>query len=246
MKLSPDSSAKHVPLLQSIESQISAGGLGLGEMVRIGDDEVNGISQNMPVNPEKHSQVTKSLSSSMHSPLVQLMKSHSEILAIGVGETMTELEGVAVIGKLELSETTLEGMDEEGGGEDEGRRRNSELEIENVKGEELKEGVGVRNGTRRLSELETTKRNEEGMEIGLDITVGVEVMRGVLGMDRSQNSPVNPAKHWQVKLSPKSSATHVPLLQSTMSQICIGGLGVGVGTNIKDSIGTSQNSPVYP
>ena len=47
-----------VPLLQSIKSQISKGGLGLGETVGTGDDEGSGISQNRPVNPEKHSQVT--------------------------------------------------------------------------------------------------------------------------------------------------------------------------------------------
>ena len=93
-----------VPLLQSIKSQISIGGLGLGVMVGAGlaDDEGRGISQNMPVNPGKHSQVIKSPSSSMHIPLVQLMKSHSVMLVVGVGETRIELEGGAIVGKLGL------------------------------------------------------------------------------------------------------------------------------------------------
>ena len=265
-----------VPLLQSTKSQILIGEVGLGEKVGIGDDEASGISQNMPVNPGKHSQVTKSLFSSMHSPLVQLMKSHSEILAVGVEETRTELEGVAsVIGKLELSKTVLEGMKEEGGRKEEGNRINSELEIEKVKAGELKEGVGVRKGTRRLSELETTVANDEEMEIGSDLVgvgvkseklregvgvrkgtrrlselemtkrndekveigsdlVGVRVMKDELGISISQNSPVNPTKHWQVKFSPKSSVTQVPLLQSIRSQI------LGCGRSV------SQNCPVNP
>ena len=184
-----------VPLLQSTESQISKGGLGLGEMVGMGDNEGSGISQNMPVNPEKHSQVTKSLSSSMHSPLVQLIKSHSDMLAVGVGETRIEVEGADVMGKLELSWTVLERIKgEEGGGrEEEGRRTNSELKAEREKAGELRrEGVGVRKGTRRLPELEMTKRKDEnGSEL-----VGVGTIRDVLGvMGTSQKSPVNPAKH---------------------------------------------------
>jgi hypothetical protein len=220
-----------------MKSQTSMGGLGLGEMVGIGDDEGSGISQNIPVNPGKHSQVTKSLSSSMHSPLVHLIKSHSETLAIGVGETRIELEGADVMKKLELSGTVLERINAEDGGgrEEEGRRTNSELETE---AGELREGVGVSKGTRRLSELEmTNSKDENGSEL-----VGVGVIRDMLGMmDTSQKSPVNPAKHWHVKLSPKSSAKHVPLLQSMRSQICIGGLGEGVGViDVIDSIGTSQ------
>lgn len=184
-----------VPLLQSIESQISKGGLGVGKIVGTGDDEGSGISQNMPVNPEKHSQITKSLSSSMHSPLVQLIKSHSDTLVVGVGEMRIELEGADVMGKLELSWTVLERMTgEEGGGrEEEGRRTKSELETEREKAGELRrEGVGVRKGIRRLSELEMTKRKDEnGSEV-----VGVGVMRDMLGvMGISQRSPVNPAKH---------------------------------------------------
>lgn len=111
VKIPPNSSAidAHVPLLQSINSQISMGGLGLGETVRMKDDVIVstiGTSQNKPVNPGKHSQVTKSPSSSIHTPLVQLMKSHSVILAVGVGETMIELKGGAVnVGKLELIAT---------------------------------------------------------------------------------------------------------------------------------------------
>ena len=54
---------KHVPLLHSIKSQILNGGLGVGEAVRIKDDEGvevmkvevgNRISQNSPVYPAKH------------------------------------------------------------------------------------------------------------------------------------------------------------------------------------------------
>ena len=108
VKFPPNSSAidLHVPLLQSIISQISMGGLGLGETVRTKDDvtvSTIGTSQNMPVNPGKHSQVSKSPSSSIHTPLVQLMKSHGLMLGVGVGETRIELEGGAVnVGKLEL------------------------------------------------------------------------------------------------------------------------------------------------
>ena len=99
----------HVPLLQSITSQISIRGLGLRETVRTKDDvivSIIGISQNMPVKPGKHSQVTKSPSSSIHTPSVQLIKSHGVMLAVGVGETMIELEGGTVnVGKLELIAT---------------------------------------------------------------------------------------------------------------------------------------------
>ena len=179
-----------VPLLQSMMSQISTGGIGLGEIVGTGDDKASGISQNMPVNPRKHSQVTKSLSSSMHSPFVQLMKSHRETLAVGVGETRTELEGTVETCKLELS-VTVAVLNE---GKDEGRRTNSELETEKVKAGELREGVGVRKGARRLSELEMTKRSDEKVAIGSGM-VGVGVMRDGVEMAVSQKSPVNPAKH---------------------------------------------------
>ena len=63
MKLSPNLSVKHVPLLHSIKSQILNGGLGVGEAVRIKDDEGvevkkvevgKRMSQNSPVNPAKH------------------------------------------------------------------------------------------------------------------------------------------------------------------------------------------------
>ena len=63
MKLSPNLSVKHVPLLHSIKSQILNGGLRVGEAVRIKDDEGvevtkvevgNRISQNSPVYPAKH------------------------------------------------------------------------------------------------------------------------------------------------------------------------------------------------
>ena len=224
MKFSPNSSATHVPLLQSIKSQISTGGLGVGEIVRIKDDEAIGTSQNKPVKPGKHSQITKSPSNSMHTPLVQLKKSHIEILTDGVGETMIELvegvamtdkleeaamvsklegapvisrleeaavvvklEGTGVACKLDVIETALEGI----GGTEEGRRIKSELEIEKVKSEEVKNGVvDVRNGTRRLSELGMMKINDEVKDME-DVGVIIdETERGI-----SQNSPVNPVSH---------------------------------------------------
>ena len=137
MKFPPNSSATHVPLLQLIKSQILIGGLGLGEIVRTKDDVVSiGTSQNIPVNPGKHSQVTKSLSSSMHSPLVQLMKLHSETLAVGVGDIRTELEGAAVVGKPELIVTV--------DWKEEGKSTNSELEIEKMNDDEETVEVGKR------------------------------------------------------------------------------------------------------
>ena len=301
-----------VPLLQSTKSQmLNGGGLGLGEMVKIGEDiEVIGTSQNMPVYPRKHSHVTKSPSSSMHKPFVQLTKLHTEIFTVGVGETRIELEkgGRLVVALKKITEEGGEIV--EGGGKDselglnsrevkvnegegvvekegrlgvaletiiedgsevvegsgnvseleskglnfeetevEGVSENSELETEkaNVVDTEVREGVGVRKGSSRLSELEEkTKRNDEKVEIGSDI-VGVGVVtRDEVVMTTSQKSPVYPAKHWQVKSSPKLSATQVPLLQSMRSQIGTGGLGVGMRVNVADSIGKSQNSPVYP
>ena len=50
----------------------------------------------------------------------------------------------------------------------------------------------------------------------------------------SQNCPVNPMKHWQVKFSPEGSVIQVPLLQSIRSQIDGGGRAI------------SQNCPVNP
>ena len=69
MKFSPDPSVTQVPLLQSIRSQIDGGG-------RV-------ISQNSPVNPEKHSQVKLSPEVSVkfsemsvtQVPLLQLIRS---------------------------------------------------------------------------------------------------------------------------------------------------------------------------
>ena len=57
---------------------------------RVKDDDIIGISQNIPVHPGKHSQVTKLSPRSIHSPLVQFMKSHIEKLTTGVGETRME------------------------------------------------------------------------------------------------------------------------------------------------------------
>ena len=96
--------------------------------MRMEDDIVTmGTSQNMPVNPGEHSQITKSSSNSMQTPLVQLMKSHSVTLIVGVGEIRRELEGAAVTGKLELISTE---------GWKEGKSIKSELEIEKMNDEE--------------------------------------------------------------------------------------------------------------
>ena len=96
MKFISNSSGIQVPLLQSIISQIPGVALGDGEGARIG------ISQNIPVHPRKHTQVTVSLSNSIHSPLVQLMVSHKEISGVGEGDT----KGVEV--KREVEKATLE------------------------------------------------------------------------------------------------------------------------------------------
>ena len=74
--------------------------------------------------------------------------------------------------------------------------------------------------------------------------------RGVRGTGISQNSPVQPTKHSQVKFAPKSSAKHVPLLQLINSQNVGEGLGVWVGPMLSikegDGIGMLQNIPVHP
>lgn len=70
-----------MPLLQSTISQMPGSTLGVGEDTGIG------ISQNMPVQPGKHTQVTVSFSSSIHSPLVQLTNSHKEMSGVGEGDT---------------------------------------------------------------------------------------------------------------------------------------------------------------
>ena len=106
--------------------------------MRMKDDVVTmGTSQNMPVNPGEHSQITKSSSNSMQTPLVQLMKSHSVTLIVGVGEIRRELEGAAVTGKLELISTE--------GWKEEGKSIKSELEVEKMNDEEeIEVDVGKR------------------------------------------------------------------------------------------------------
>ena len=152
VKLSPEESVKfseasvtQVPLLQSIRSQIDGGG--------------RSISQNSPVNPEKHSHLKVSIGTSA--------KSSSE-----VSTTQVPL--------LHSIRSQIEG------------------------------------GGRRIS----------------------------------QNCPVNPGKHSQMKFSPEASAMQAPLLQSTKSQMLIGGLGEGVGLRLRitldDAIGSSQSIPVKP
>ena len=61
----------------------------MGLRLRTKLDDTIGMSQNMPVQPGKHSHMTKSSPKSMHSPLVQLMNSHREILGLGVGVIAT-------------------------------------------------------------------------------------------------------------------------------------------------------------
>ena len=56
----------------------------MGLRLRTKLDDVIGMSQKIPVQLGKHSHKTKSPPRSIHSPLVQLTKSHSEILGLGV------------------------------------------------------------------------------------------------------------------------------------------------------------------
>ena len=86
-----------MPLLQSTISQMPGSILGEGEGTGID------ISQNMPVQPGKHSQVMVSFSSSTHSPLVQLIKSHKEISGVGEGDKKgVEVKKGVEKGRLEL------------------------------------------------------------------------------------------------------------------------------------------------
>ena len=65
------------------------------------------ISQNIPVNPAKQSHMIISFPRSMHTPLVQLTKSHSETEGEGVGETKTELAGMVLIVMVEKGMSKL-------------------------------------------------------------------------------------------------------------------------------------------
>ena len=260
VKFTPESIATQLPLLQSIISHTSIGGLGEGVRLRIiDDDDTIGTSQNIPVHPRKHSHIAMS-PTSIHSPFIQLTKSHAEMLAVGDGvgstgvgngtSTLSELgmrnknEDVGIGIEL-VSPATIEVVGN-------GISQNSPVhptkhshiamlsptsthspfvQLTKSHAEMLAVGdgvgsTGVGNGTSTLSELETK------------IKIGI-----------SQNSPVHPAKHSQVKFTPESIATQLPLLQSIISHTSVGGLGDGVRVRIiddDDTIGTSQNIPVHP
>ena len=89
-------------------------------------DSMISTSQNIPVNPTKQSHMTVSFSRSMHTPLVQLMKSQSEIGGEGVGEMKKELTGMVLVAMVEK-----------------GRSKLSELEMKNKIDEVVTAGVGV-------------------------------------------------------------------------------------------------------
>ena len=101
---------------------METGGLGVGLGVTMKAKEVDsitiGTSQNIPVNPAKHSHMIVSFPRSKHSPLVQLTKSHNEMGGDGVGEIDTELIGMVDVvnvekGRSKLSELeTKKKMDE--------------------------------------------------------------------------------------------------------------------------------------
>ena len=113
--------------------------------------------------------------------------------------------------------------------------------------EDVIDGTGVEKGKPKSSELEISNKVEDNIEEVSDCT-GVGVMKEEVDLiSISQDSPVHPVKHRQVKLSPNSSAIQLPLLHSTKSQTDISGLGVGLA-NLKLAVSTftSQNNPVQP
>lgn len=115
-------------MLQSTKSQIEMGGVGVGVTVRAKevDSIIISMSQNIPVNPTKQSHMMVSFPRSMHMPLVQLMKSQSEMGGEGVGEMKTELTGMVFVAMVEK-----------------GRSKLSELETKNKMDEVDTAGVGV-------------------------------------------------------------------------------------------------------
>ena len=147
VKFSPKSSAKQVPLLQLTRSQIDRGGLGVGVGVTVNaKDVVSSIStsQNIPVNPAKQSHMIVSFPRSMHTPLVQLTKSQSEMGGgEGVGEIMAD----------ELTGTLLVAMVVNG------RSKLSVLEMKNKIDEVVVAGVGVmmREGLEALDGSKTSQ-----------------------------------------------------------------------------------------
>ena len=111
-----------------MKSQIEMGGVGVGVTVRAKevDSIIISMSQNIPVNPTKQSHMMVSFPRSMHTPLVQLTKSQSEMGGEGVGEMKTELTGMVLVAIVEK-----------------GRSKLSELETKNKMDEVDTAGVGV-------------------------------------------------------------------------------------------------------
>ena len=151
VKFSPKSSAKQVPLLQSTRSQIDRGGLSVGVGVGVtvnAKDVVSSIStsQNIPVNPAKQSHMIVSFPRSMHTPLVQLTKSQSEMGGgEGVGEIMAdELTGMLLVAMVVN-----------------GRSKLSVLEMKNKINEVVVAGVGVmmREGLEALDGSKTSQNS---------------------------------------------------------------------------------------
>lgn len=108
--------------------------------------------------------------------------------------------------------------------------------------------MDVEIGKRTSSKLEVPNITDDNICMLSDVT-GLGDTKEELISGKSQNSPVQSGKQTQEKLSPSSSATQLPLLQSTTSQMKKGG-GLGDGDNIStnddEGIATSQNIPVYP
>lgn len=111
-----------------MKSQIETGGVGVGVTVRAKevDSIIISMSQNIPVNPTKQSHMMVSFPRSMHMPLVQLMKSQSEMGGEGVGEMKTEFTGMVLVAMVEKGRSNL-----------------SELETKNKMDEVDTAGVGV-------------------------------------------------------------------------------------------------------
>ena len=152
-----------MPLLQSTKSQMSIG-VGEGDIVKTIEDEND--SQNIPANPSSHSQKTVPLPRSIHSPLLQLIKSHIETLTVGVGEM-----------KMDVGDTLgLASVISDVVGDSE---RLSAVEVG---------AIDVVRGSRRLSEL--VKTNMTGEEVK-----ATGEMKEDVGRRMSQNSPVHPMKH---------------------------------------------------
>ena len=251
VKFSPKSSAKHVPLLQSMKSQICIGGLGEG-VGAINVVDSMGMSQKSPVYPGKHWQVKFiSNSSAIQVPLLQSIRSQID----GGGRVISQNCPVNPVKHWQvkfspevsvIQAPLLQSIRSQIDGD--GRSISQNCPVNPVKHWQvnLSPDVSVKFSEVSVTQVPLLQSIRSQICIG-GLGEGVGAINVVDSMGTSQKSPVNPAKHWHVKFSPKSSAKHVPLLQSMKSQICIGGLGEGVGAiNVVDSIGTSQKSPVNP